>query len=415
MSVTDEGGRALVARLGPLPNGPLGVALSGGSDSTALLHLLAEQRPDRRLIAVTVDHGLRPEAADEAQQAGRMAADLGIAHEVLRWDGWDGEGNLQDRARRARYQMMSDWARAKGLAAMTVGHTRDDQAETFLMRLARRAGIDGLAAMAPVRQIAGVEWHRPLLHLGRSELRAYLSARGVGWVDDPSNEDPSFDRVRARQALSALTPVGIDVEGLADVARNLADAQVALAYFAAQFVRDHVEEVAGALKIARGAFLPLPFEMRRRLLAAGISWVSGADYPPRGNAVAAVLDQLTTGHVSTLGGAMMLPKQDVIWLCREPAAVEGLKARPNEAWDQRWQLTGGQSDAETYLSALGEGGLKQVADWRETGLPRPILLASPALWQGDRLISAPVAGWGQGWTLKLATNRRDFESFLLSR
>lgn len=127
----------------------------------SLLHRLSAAA-GTHLEAVTVDHGLRPEAAEEAVFVARYAGTLGLRHETLRWRGWDGQGNLQNAAREARYRLMADWAERRGLPCVALGHTADDQAETVLMRLARRAGVDGLSAMAPRSDRHGITWLRPL-------------------------------------------------------------------------------------------------------------------------------------------------------------------------------------------------------------------------------------------------------------
>ncbi|MGB3147286.1 MAG: tRNA lysidine(34) synthetase TilS, partial [Paracoccaceae bacterium] len=188
----------------------LGVAVSGGGDSMALLHLLADWRKagGPELLAVTVDHGLRPEAAAEAGFVADHCLGLGIAHETLCWTGWDGRGNLPDQARRARYRLIVGWARRHGLARVALGHTLDDQAETVLMRLLRGSGVDGLSAMADCRVEAGIAFCRPLLSVQRQDLRHYLTARSVPWLEDPTNDDPDYDRVKARQALATLAGLG---------------------------------------------------------------------------------------------------------------------------------------------------------------------------------------------------------------
>ena len=178
--------------------GHVAVAVSGGSDSMALLMLMQRWAEDNgaRISAVTVDHGLRPEAAGEAAMVARFCAQRGIPHEVLKWQGWDGTGNLQAAAREARYRLIADWVRAQGVEAVCLGHTRDDQAETFLMRLARKAGSDGLRGMPDRFDRHGVHWVRPVLGQSRADLRAFLRRHGVLWVEDSSNEDERFDRVR---------------------------------------------------------------------------------------------------------------------------------------------------------------------------------------------------------------------------
>jgi len=186
------------AGIAALPPGPLGVAISGGGDSTALLLLLHAAR--RAVLAVTVDHGLRPESAAEAAAVGALCAARGIPHDTLVWAEGPESGNLQARARQARRRLIADWARGRGIGDVALGHTLDDQAETVLLRLARGSGVDGLAAMAAVAEGDGVRWHRPLLGIGRGALRDWLRGEGVAWIDDPSNEDPRFDRVRVRAA-----------------------------------------------------------------------------------------------------------------------------------------------------------------------------------------------------------------------
>ncbi len=147
---------ALIAQHFQNETGPLGIAVSGGSDSLALLHLMVEwgRAP---LRCVTVDHRLRDASAEEAAQVAEICAALGIAHDTLTWDGWDGQGNLAAEARRARYALLADWAVTHGLTGIALGHTQDDIAETLLMRLARRAGVDGLAAMPQRRSEAAFQ------------------------------------------------------------------------------------------------------------------------------------------------------------------------------------------------------------------------------------------------------------------
>ena len=199
----------------------VGVALSGGGDSVALLHLC--RVAGLTVEAVTVDHALRAESAAEAAVVAGDCAALGVRHEVRLWRHGAVGGNLMDAARRARVGLIRDWAVKRGIGVVALGHTRDDQAETLVMGLARAAGIDGLAGMRPAWVEGGVRFVRPLLEAGRAELRAWLEARGIAWIDDPTNENDRFARVRARKALAVMEPLGISAEGLAVVARNLAE------------------------------------------------------------------------------------------------------------------------------------------------------------------------------------------------
>lgn len=391
--------RFIAAMSGCLPDPVpprLGVAVSGGSDSVALLVLLADWAAARgaTLCAVSVDHGLRPEAAAEAAGVGRLAAGLGLSHDVLHWERDAGAGgNLQDAARRARRRLIAGWAHAHGIGAVALGHTLDDQAETVLLRLARGSGVDGLSAMAPVRLWRGLHWIRPLLGATRAELRAELRRRGIGWVEDPSNEDPRYDRVRARRALVQLAPLGIDAARLAGTARHMATARAALEAATAEAARALARVGAGGDVTLQAAGLEaLPEEIRLRLVAHVLCWVAAAEYRPRRRA----LERLLAGGGGTLHGCRARLWRGQWYIGREPAAAAAAAPAPLGAvWDGRWRVQGpGAPDAR--VAALGAAGLAACPDWRASGLAREVLLAAPAVWQGGRLLAAPLAGWPQG-------------------
>lgn len=372
-----------------LPEGQtIGIALSGGGDSTALLHLAL--RAGFRVRAVTVDHGLRPESAAEAAAVGRDCTALGVAHEVRVWTHGEIQGNLMDAARRARMALIADWARGAGIAHVALGHTRDDQAETFLMGLARQAGIAGLSGMRRIWAEQGVTFHRPLLDAGRAELRDWLSAQGIAWIDDPTNENNRFQRVRARAVLAALAPLGITAEGLAGVAGHLAQVQAALAV-QVRAAAAHLRVEAGALQVGLGLWEE-PEEVQRQVLVAALRWLNGADYAPRAADLARFACAMRAGRAATLAGVRFTRG----WLCRE-ARVLGRPVAVGEVWDGRWQVTGPEGE----VRSLGGEGLRQVPGWRATGLPREVLAVTPAVWRGDVLHSAPLAGWPNGWSARL--------------
>ncbi|RKF13924.1 tRNA lysidine(34) synthetase TilS [Roseovarius spongiae] len=391
----------------------LGVAVSGGSDSLALLHLLHDWN-GAALHAVTVDHGLRPEAPAEAVEVARICASLNVPHATLRWEGWDGRGNLSDRARRARYALMADWARGQGIGDIALGHTANDQAETLLMRLARASGIDGLAAMTPRRIVEGVTFHRPLLDMTRADLRADLARRGVAWIDDPTNVDTAYRRARAREALAQLAPLGLDAEGLARSARHLAEARATLAHYAAQEAARAVTFQAGDILLDRTRMDSLRPDIARRILQAALHWIAGPGYGARGREVDRALEAIRTGGKTTLFGCVILPEREVARVTREYAAVRDLRATPGEAWDARWTLTGPRRADGAEVRALGPEGRAACPDWRETGLPLASIEAGPAVWRGASLVAAPLAGLANGWSAALTRDADDFRAFLLS-
>ena len=407
---------ALTAAEGRARLGALGLAVSGGGDSMALM-LLARDWAGARGVSLkvaTVDHGLRPEAAEEARMVAGAARELGLSHDILTWDEAPGRGNLQDAARQARYRLLADWAGAQGLDAVALGHTLDDQAETFLARLARGSGVDGLAAMRDDWHRQGMRWLRPLLTVRRGDLRDFLTGRGVGWVEDPSNDDPRFQRVRARRALAALAPLGLDAPTLAATAARLTQARVVLARAAFEAAGAVCRVEAGDVRLAAAAF-DLPEETRFRLFAHALGWVASARYRPRLNALAAALAAVRRGEARALHGCLIRPEPEGqgggVRICREYQAVRSLTAAPGRLWDNRWRLRG--PDRGCHIRALG-AAIADCPDWRATGRPRMALMADPAVFREGVLIAAPLAGLARGWQAEFSPIGGDFAASLLS-
>jgi len=296
-----------------------------------------------------------------------------------------------DAARRARMALIAGWARDRGIGHVALGHTRDDQAETLLMGLARRAGIDGLAGMRRDWVEGGVTFHRPLLDAGREELRDWLRGRGIPWVDDPTNEDARFTRVKARAALAALAPLGITTDALAEVAGHLAGVQAALVEQVRRAAEAHVEVKAGALRIAPGLFTE-PVEVQRQLVARAIGWLTREPYRPRADDLSRFLQALRKAGDATLHGC----RTSGGWVLRE-ARHAGGGVPVGALWDGRWRVTG----PEGTVRALGDAGLRACPDWRKTGLPRRVLAVTPGVWQGEVLVAAPLAGRENGWSAQV--------------
>lgn len=393
----------------------LGVAVSGGGDSVALMHLLHDiarvELVD--LFAATVDHGLRPESVTEAICVAEQAAGLNIPHETLQWQGWDGVGNLQDQARQARYRLLTDWANRNDIPAIALGHTADDQAETILMRLGRAAGVTGLSGMSWVREQSGVSLLRPMLGITRQSLRDYLSGIGVSWIEDPSNQDLKFDRIKAREALTGLEPLRISAQSLSRVAENLAQAHEALARYTLESARRVTAEDGGDICVDRNGFELLPVEIQRRLIVGITAWIAGPGYPPRGAAVDQAVAAVRDAKTLTLAGCLLIPHGDKMWFCRELNAVATEITAPEKLWDDRWLLSGPRT-VGAEVRALGEAGLPQVPEWRALGKPCMALLASPAVWSGENLLAAPLVDYSNGWKAELAPQRPEFYSSLLS-
>jgi tRNA(Ile)-lysidine synthase len=253
------------------------LAISGGPDSTALLAVAVEwaRRAPRtpRLAAATVDHGLRKESADEAAAVGTLCARLGVPHRVLLWQGDKPTTRIQERARVARYALLTAHAREIGAQAIVTAHHLDDQAETALFRLLRGSGVGGLRAMAASVDLDGVALLRPLLGVAKRDLVAACEARGLVYVRDPANEDPRYARTRMRKLAAGLAAEGLDAAALARLARRASQIEDALAR-QTQAAALRLEFGAGSSCDA-GALLAEPTEIVQRLLAAAIADVGG--------------------------------------------------------------------------------------------------------------------------------------------
>lgn len=403
--LTQQGGdapllQAVDAAFGQRPD-RVAVAVSGGGDSMALLDLAVRvcAQTGQTLMAVTVDHGLRAEAATEARMVADFCAAKGIRHDTLTWNDRP-EGNVMAAARAARYRLMADWAAQHGIGHVLLGHTRDDVGETFLMALGRGAGVDGLSGMDAVAHHFGMHWGRPLLAVGRAELRDYLTARDVTWVEDPTNEDDTYLRVRVRKALPELAAIGLGSDQIATSGTAMSSARAALEFYTAQEAANHLRQQGGDIILPRNFDRLVPAEIQRRLWVSVLRWIGGGDYAPRQSALVALDMALGQGRDHRLNGCAVLVKSDKIHVTREWNAVRDLRCAPDQVWDRRWRLVGPQS-AEMTIAAVGEEGIRQIPDWRAANLPRPSIISSPAIWHENTLIAAPLAGFNADWAAQI--------------
>ena len=283
------------------PGVRIGIAVSGGPDSLALLLLAVAARPGL-VEAATVDHGLRPESAGEANMVAELCEQLAVPHVTLKAD-WPKlpTSAIQARARDARYELLDCWARDRGLGAVMTAHHADDQAETLLMRLGRGAGLGGLAgarASRPLSSGSKVRLVRPLLSWRRSELGAIVERAGLDPIDDPSNRDPRHERTRARAVLG--TQGWPDALSVAASASHLADAEEALEYSALALFEERVriDSRSATFDTAK-----LPSELRRRLMLK--LFAALGESPPRGPDLERAMATLAAGKRCTLGGLML--------------------------------------------------------------------------------------------------------------
>ena len=400
------------------------LAVSGGPDSSALLVLYARaRRLDPGLppaVVFTVDHGLRPEAAEEARAVATLAARHGLPHHTLAWTGERPSANLQAEARRARYRLTIEAARALGLDALVTAHHAEDQAETFLARLARGSGVVGLAAMAPMRRIDGMLLFRPFLEIAKARLMATLVAHGEGWIEDPSNADPRFDRVRLRAAAPLLAELGLTRDRLTATARAMARAAAAVEReVSAAVQRGVLVHDGGWSTLVPETYAGLAEEVRLRLMSRLVRAVGGGDYGPRLEQVED-LDRVFAGGdaavaipARTLGGARIEQRAGRIWVSadRGRGAPPVLDLAPGESgvWRGRWVRLAAEAPGAVRIAPLGGEGWRAIVAAGGLvpdvlGMPTPsaaVIESTPAVHVEGRLVACPglchaidpAAGW----------------------
>lgn len=390
---------ALMARFAPFERRPaLAVAVSGGPDSLGLA-LLAQawaRTNDATLTALIVDHGLRRESAQEASTVAGWLAAQGLSAVILRWDGAKPATGIQAAAREARYRLLRDWCGRAGVLHLLLGHQCDDQNETIALRAERGSGADGLAGMAAMVELPECRILRPLLPVPAARLRATLRLRGQAWIDDPSNRNPAFARVRIRAALDGHAPAPAVEAGRA---RQVAEA--AVAKLLARSVAIYPE---GWATIDPALWRAASPDMARRALTRVLLAIGGGAYPPRGARLDPVLRGLLDGRIGqgrTLAGCRLVPRGRVVVVAREARRTEHLTVPQAEpvVWDERFTVKLSSDALGTVLAALGEAGWHEICavapEIRAKAPPFPVSLALPALFDLEGLRCVPHLMYGR--------------------
>ncbi len=355
------------------------VAISGGSDSAGLLIALKQAQAavgdGVDLVAATIDHRLRRESADEAIRVGALAAELGIAHVIRAWEDEKPASGVSAAAREARYRLLVEIAREAGADAIVTGHTLDDQRETVAMRSSRSRtdGSLGLAGMAEAVLLDGRVWlFRPFLSSRRADIRNYLSGAGYGWIDDPSNLDPAYERVRARLMLAA------EGETAAGDWHAIADRRQALSHAAAKLLAEHVTVHQQVIAAVAPAALSGPPDVIGHALSALIAVLGGRAHGPGADRMARVMDFVTTGSPGrmTAGRVLIDRRRDGLYLMRENRDILPLRLKPGAAgvFDGRFRVELAEGDGPAVVCAGTHADERALADF--AGLPSGIARAA---------------------------------------
>jgi tRNA(Ile)-lysidine synthase len=372
------------------------VAVSGGSDSLALLHLLIAFGAGRpgfpQIVAVTIDHRLRPESAGEARYVAELCEDAGVPHRILNWSGAKPSTGISAKARDARYSLLCAAARDAGTNVIFTGHTLDDQIETFVMRSARtgEGGSErGLASMAATTLLDREIWLvRPLLETSREALRNYLRAKAIGWCDDPSNDDPNYERVRIRKALKD--------DDRADIQRDIAQkiAQRRSLNAKAALLLPPCVTICDGLRaeIGREYWAGQDADVKRLAIGVLIAVMGGLSFLPSAEPCNQALQHLASDRLSgrvTIGRCVLELKGDTSLIYREMRSMPEITIEPGHTaiWDGRYRIEN-RSDQQLTIGACGTDGLRFLEENQYPGLYRASVRTCPVVLSNGKVIGA---------------------------
>lgn len=375
----------------------IALAVSGGADSMCLAWLARTLKP---VAALVVDHRLRAESSAEAALTRRRLEAFGLTCEILVWDHETTPvANIQSVAREARYDLMRLWCKQQGVNYLLTAHHQDDQAETLLLRLARGSGVYGLAGMAPDRRLdKNIQLIRPLLDVPKMVLVETIARAGFDWIEDPSNNNDTFDRVKIRRFLEHPPVEGLSAGRLAGTAARLRRTRDAIEYYELGWLEQAVQFYdSGYAELSIEALENAPEEIILRGLSNLLRFAGSGYYAPRFEKLERLLNSLKTqnftGH--TLNGVQFKPvKEARVLVFRELAAIgqrtplDGLAV-----WDNRFCIENTEDCdiREWEIGPLGEQGVQSLKEYftPENGIPGSVNAVLPAFYMQERLIAVP--------------------------
>ena len=303
-----------------IKNETIAIGVSGGADSLALVLMFKAVYPQRQLVALTVDHKLRPSSGEEAHYVAKVMKKCGIEHHILVWEGEKTITGIEEQARGARYQLLCNWCKEHQVKYLAIAHHLHDQAETFLMRLQRGSGLFGLSAMQEISEKCGITLLRPLLGVTPQVMKDYLKARHIDWMEDESNQCDDFLRVRMRKFLPQLTDMGITAERIGEAVSNLQSARKFIEHTVDTVIAETVQFYGGcgaAFDYAR--FANWHNELKFYVISKLLTDIGGSDYVPEAESLLALIKQLQEDGftATTLGGVYIERSGLKVWLIKE--------------------------------------------------------------------------------------------------
>ena len=392
----------------------IAVAVSGGADSMALSILLADlaENKPRKIFALTVDHGLRENSAEEARKVANWLAPYGVEHKTLLWKGEKPVNGVQASARSARYDLMATWCRKNKFTILMTAHQLEDQIETFLMRTERGSGLDGLASMSPVVALKGVILIRPLLRVSKARLREFLREKEQVWIEDPSNNNLAFQRARIRQLVEKLELRGLLPAETSILIVHLAVLRQQFSSVVKLFFERAVRimpETYGIVHLEALKYLPDP--VLERVLVQIISELNGNFYPPRRQRLKLSIESIKSIETInfTLGGCRFIFKGSAVIVCRDQRSIskKQVVAGNNFIWDGLFQVViSGPTGVKGRIGPLGKKGwieiVEKCPELKNIPIPHPVRLTLPALFDDNEVVEVPSLKYRCGNSENLA-------------
>ena len=397
---------------------PIALAVSGGPDSTAMMQIaaLSKKLKNNNVTVIVVDHGLREESKNEANIVGQNAKLLGFKFKILKWDGVKPKTRIQEIARKTRYKLMTSWCKKKGIEKLFLAHHLDDQVETFLMRLGKGSGVDGLAVMNYVTEISSLKLVRPFLEIPKTRFIKILSITNLEWISDPSNFSSDYKRSRIRKILPILSKEGINSKQIGLVIKRMRSAKDALNTQTNILLKKYLSNVDNVAYFLNKELLKdvKEKEILLRVLEKIFMNISGSIYPPRRNKLENILSWILKNNnikAKTLTGVVVRKRKSELIFYREPDdCYKSVNIRPltsrYSCWDDRFFLKANKSN-DLQIRALGDVGIKILKEEKILkrqgfqNVPLSAWKTVPGVWSKKRLISVPTLGYCKQKDLKI--------------
>ena len=403
----------------------IAIAVSGGVDSMVLMNLAKESDflNDKNVFILVVDHGLRAESKQEAKFVKNEAKKLGFPTRILKWKGSKPNKRIQEEARNKRYSLLINFCRENNINNLYLAHHLDDQIETFLFRMFRGSGLQGLTSFSSSYERNGLTLIRPLIDTPKSELISYARRKKINWVEDPSNKNQKYDRVKLRKVLPLIYKEGFDKKVFLKSVKKLRLANQALDQITKEFVLQYViinKNISVFIK--QELFLTAPEDVQLRVLQNTIRIFSGERYySPNYLKILNLMNWARNDNdisAKTLGGTIFRKRKGGLILYKEVKKLNEIKPiklskSKYRAWDNRFLIKINKS-VKGEISYLGNEGVKILKSKKIlgkkgfNGIPLTALYSIPAMWDGKRLISAPFFDYSVDNSVNLKVKKIDY-------